>query len=128
MFEMLEYQKETDNKYRWDNIHNGVKFELYIPKWRVPNPKPNSVYVEIFDKSSYNMDFKKHSRSKYENNEELKKNKIIAHVKWIADHTKTARFNPVVDSEEAEIGSLYVPFDLLPNRTSKELIIEVCWK
>ena len=128
MFEMLAYQKETDNKYRWDNIHNGVKFSLYIPKWRVPNTKPDSIYVEIFDADSYNMNIKKHIRSEYENNEELKKNKIIAHVKWTEDHTQTARFDPLVDFKEAEIGSPYVPFDLLPNRISMELIIEVRWK
>lgn len=37
MYEFLAYRKETENKYRWDADIDGVRFELYIPKWRVPD-------------------------------------------------------------------------------------------
>jgi len=32
----LDLFKSTEQKLRWDEDVDGTKFEIYIPKWRVP--------------------------------------------------------------------------------------------
>ena len=45
MIEILADHKGTDSKLRWDADINGAPFELYIPKWRVPDPVPSVIRV-----------------------------------------------------------------------------------
>jgi hypothetical protein len=128
MFEILSYGKETENKYRWDNVENGVKFSVYIPKWRVPVPRPERIYVDILD--SENIMLKNQcSRAEYEENSKLKNNKIYAEVKKVEELGQTVRFDPIgSDSTEYEIGSPYIPYDLFPDKTIKRLLIIIEWK
>ena len=47
----LDLFKSTDNKLRWDEDVDGIKFELYIPKWRVPEPVPPTISARAIDVS-----------------------------------------------------------------------------
>lgn len=128
MFEMLAYTKKTENKYRWDSIEFDTVFSLYIPKWRVPEPKPSSIYVNLFNFKSYNKSIVNYSKNDIEIHPELRNRSIVSVIKWTSEHTKTARFDPIIGLNDAEIGSPYIPFDLLPDRIAKELVIEINWK
>jgi hypothetical protein len=43
----LHYRKETDGTYRWDTKIAGALLALYVKKWRVPEPCPPTITVEI---------------------------------------------------------------------------------
>jgi hypothetical protein len=43
----LHYRKETDGTYRWDCKIAGALLALYVKKWRVPEPCPATITVEI---------------------------------------------------------------------------------
>jgi len=43
------YNKYTDNKYRWKAMVGNAPLLMYIPKWRVPDPRPPWISVEIFE-------------------------------------------------------------------------------
>src|ERR1700680_1351555 len=47
----LDLVKSTERKLRWDENIDGTNFELYVPKWRVPEPMPPLISVRIFDAS-----------------------------------------------------------------------------
>lgn len=51
----MELKKETDNKIRWDKVIDNTPFELYIPKWIVPNPKPREIEIEILPHNNSNI-------------------------------------------------------------------------
>lgn len=46
---LLKLSKETNRKLRWSTYvgEDNTKFELYIPKWRVPEPWPKCIRVII---------------------------------------------------------------------------------
>ena len=45
----LDLVKSTERKFRWDEDIDGTNFELYIPKWRTPEPTPGMISVKIYD-------------------------------------------------------------------------------
>ena len=129
MFEILAYKKGTENKLRWDADVEGTPFELYIPKWRIPDPAPGKVLIRIFfskDKIRSNRQF---TPSEIKRNPELKNQPIYAEVTRIREHTKTIRFDPIGDNSDWEIGSPYIPKSLLPaDENIKKLCLVVEWK
>lgn len=127
MFEFLAYRKETENKYRWDADIEGVKFSLYIPKWRVPDGLPGTIYVRIYDVKDAPRDLPAYTRMQIEQQPGLREEKIIARIKRCRDHTKTVRFDPIGDPKNWEIGSPYIPDKILPKADITELIIEIEW-
>ena len=46
---LLKPSKETENKLRWSTHveQDDTDFQLYIPKWRVPEPWPGRIIVYI---------------------------------------------------------------------------------
>ena len=43
----LKFDKETNRFNRYSGFIDGVKFEIYIEKWRTPMPVPDNITVEI---------------------------------------------------------------------------------
>ena len=129
MIEMhiLESAKETDNKLRWDASIDDTKFSLYIPKWRVPDPWPATIFVGVSDQLDRYEGYTPVSQIIAEREPNLLKRPILAVIKWVSDHTQTVRYAPDGAPKEWEIGEPYIPYTLLPKESSNPLLIEVKW-
>ncbi|MCY7363237.1 MAG: hypothetical protein LH629_14405 [Ignavibacteria bacterium] len=126
MKEFLLYSKETENKIRWDTFIEEVKFELYIPKWRIPDNPPDQIKC-YFDFSNNLSIGKRLSKSEAIKDPELKKLPIISKIIKHSDKTKTIRFDPDGNKDEWEIGSPYIPISIIPNGDTESAIIKVEW-
>src|SRR5579883_3198195 len=84
--------KLTDRKVRWNAEYDDAPFELYIPRWRVPDPIPTVIYVTIepanppADWSTYPPE---HPPSRI-----ASRDPIVALVDKVREHTKTVRYRP----------------------------------
>jgi hypothetical protein len=122
---LMEPSSETDNKLRWGAKVGDATFNLYVPKWRVPEPWPRRIVVAISrpinqDLSSERVDISS-SRSLD------RKLRIATVVDRVRDHTRTARFRPRGNQGDWEIGEPYIPYSLLPDRLAQAVQIEVRW-
>ena len=125
MKEILMYFKETDNKYRWDADIDGTKFELYIPKWRIPKIVPQKIKVSIYF-PPYLPNVSKLTPDFALKEPDLCTMPIISKVHHHSDHTKTIRYDPS-EQNDPEIGSPYIPFQLLPQKRVDNIVICVQW-
>ena len=107
--------KETENKLRWDVDIDGTNFALYIPKWRVPEPWPSRIWVNISPQRAKCDDLPNLTEEAAHRDPSLKDEPIIATVLRVREHTETVRFQPVGDKEVWEIGEPYVPRTLIEN-------------
>jgi hypothetical protein len=145
----FDLSTSTDGKLRWDEDIDGTKFSIYIPKWRVPEPTPETIVVKIYDASLFNPEerlwpIQKRQLSKagltdeqieeidewvpVRLNEELHSDRpITAAVKIDRIHTQTVRYTPIGHPKSWEIGQPYVPMSVLPRDYPKRLIIRVTW-
>jgi len=115
---LMDPSKETDNKLRWEIDIEGVKFKLYIPKRRVPQPWPNQITVTVNETTG--------NPPPRAIPAELS-SPVIATVERTSEHSQTARFTPSGDPQTWEIGEPYIPYQLLPRRNVSRLDIEVSW-
>lgn len=118
--------RETDNKLRWDADFNGTPFELYIPKWRVPQPWPHRIRVALFDLREASDGRGKLRREHFEPNLSLRLNPILTTIERSEEMKHTIRFRPIGEKDEWEIGEPYVPNELVPGDTDR-LRILVLW-
>jgi hypothetical protein len=145
----FDFSKSTDQKLRWDEDIDGTKFELYIPKWRVPEPTPAIVSVKIYDASSFDPEQQFTPSQKIQlseaglpddqireldtwlpatrNAEPHSDRPIIAAVEFDRIHTQTVRYQPTGDPERWEIGQPYVPISVLLFPYPRRLILLVTW-
>lgn len=124
-----DYDKYTDNKYRWKVMVGNAPLEIYIPKWRVPVPHPLGISVEIFKPADDHCPIiVPHGKKEVEANQRLRFVPITTEVIYKEDMTLTARYDPVLEGNDArEIGSPYIPFALCASRP-KQLIIVINWE
>ena len=118
---LMDPSKETDNKLRWQADVEGVKFQLYVPKWRVPRPWPMRVLVRVGDVQAGGGPLPKPTTSG------VLERPIVAIVEKVAEHTRTVRFAPRGDPKDWELGEPYIPYDWLPSPTIEAIRIEVEW-
>src|SRR5437867_1119927 len=114
MLEMvvLNFAKETDEKFRWDASVDGTNFELYIPKWRVPNPRPSRILVGIEETGIDNDLSMTRSNLEYWSDPKLRRESIIAMVSRDEEKTKTMKYRPDGAKGDWQIGPPYIPFAL----------------
>lgn len=127
---ILAYKKETENKIRWEVKVDGTLFELYIPKWRIPDPAPESILIRIF-LANDNIETKdQYTPDEIKQDPKLRNQSIYSELKRISEHTKTIRFDPIGDPNpnNLEIGSPYIPKSILPSEHIEKLYIVVEWK
>lgn len=108
----LKFDKETGRFYRYSEFVDDVKFEIYIEKWRTPTPKPDSIIVEIGTPD----DFENKTKYKQEdisNNPSILSKPIYEELKEIEEMTKTIRHDPIVTRNDWEVGSVYIPKDVV---------------
>lgn len=109
---LLESTKETERKLRWGKEIGDTIFSLYIPKWRVPKPWPDKIYVDINPVESPKSMGHRYTRAKIESNKELKKKPIVSVIHSVKEHTKTLRYQPLGDQKDWEVGEPYIPYEL----------------
>ena len=125
---ILEYFKETDGTYRWDVMVEDTKFKLYIPKWRVPDPRPPRVRVVIYLPGDKHPDLSQFKQGETIRTPGWRQSPIVARVQLRPEeHTDTYRYDPVGDYKLRETGSPYIPKTLLPEEPPAELTISVEW-
>jgi len=120
-------KKSTDNKYVWTVNLDKVEFNLYIPKWRTPEPVPEKVLIKIHLPSEELIDKKFVSKNDIQLYPQLKKEKIYSDVHRISNHSQTVRFDPKGNSNDWEIGSPYIPKSLLNDQDLNELSLVIEW-
>ena len=127
--------KETKNKIFWettlistdkDGNPGEAVFRLYIHKWRVPDPIPETIYVKI-EPSQLQEKPKFVTVDEAAEKPKLRSNPVIAIIHAFKPHTETLRYHPIGDQSEWEIGEPYVPYDLTHNQ-SEYLKITIKWK
>ena len=127
--EILAYNKETDNKYRWEAKVENASFKLYIPKWRIPHPMPEKLLVGIYTVKEEARFQRTYTPSEISINPNLAKNPIFAEIIFFEEHTQTYRYDPSFpDSHLWEIGSPYIPKTLLEHNRPQIVYINVEWK
>ncbi|MEE8582954.1 MAG: hypothetical protein V3S61_03665 [Dehalococcoidales bacterium] len=125
--EILEIEKQTLNKLRWDTQIDQVPFEIYIPKWRVPKPWPRKIYVDIQALKTPSVSASRLLEADVRNNPSLAERKIIAYVKSYKEKEHTLRYQPVGDKSTWEIGEPYIPYPLTQN-CAQILKITIHWE
>ena len=128
MKELLAYHKETDNKHRWDALVDDTMFELYIPKWRIPDPVPGKILVRIFTDKKNALFMRTYTPSEVSDDPDIRRQPIFAEVSFTREHTKTFRYDPVGDNNQWEIGSPYIPKSVLEYEKIDTLYLTVEWK
>src|SRR5579884_3935787 len=102
----LATDKLTDRKVRWNAEYHGAPFELYIPQWRVREPIPNVVYVDIEAAHPAEGSVSPPERPPSPG---ASRSTIVALVDKVREHTKTVRYRPRGLPDDWEIGEPYIP-------------------
>jgi hypothetical protein len=127
--------KETKNKICWETTADSVdkdgnpceaEFRLYIHKWRVPEPCPETIYVKI-ETSTLQQKPPFLSVEQVIDKPALRKKPVTAIIHAFKPHTETLRYHPIEDQSEWEIGEPYIPYNLTHNK-SEYLKITIEWK
>ena len=121
------YYKDTNGMHRWDYMAEHTKLEIYIHKWRVPDPYPSRISVEIFNRDGYSQSIYHLDRRKANANPQLCYNPITAEVAFLENHTLTAKYDPVLGKGKREIGNPYIPYTLLSDPPPIRLVIVIKW-
>jgi len=112
--------KETKSKLYWAAMvtsadQNGnsreVEVRLYIHKWRVPEPFPQTIYVKI-EPSKLQKKPKFLSVDEAMEDPDLRIKPINAILHGFKRYPEAFRYHPIEDHTEWEIGEPYIPYDL----------------
>ncbi len=106
---------------------DDAKFELYIYKWRVPQPVPHRVLVEIFMPGDNHPGLSQFKQGETIRTPGWRQSPIVVRVQLTEEHTKTYRYDPIGDYKLRETGCPYIPKTLLPSEPPSELTISVEW-
>ena len=125
-----DYDKYTDNKYRWKAMVGNAPLEIYIPKWRAPEPHPLGISVEIFELADDRCPIVVPlGKKEVEANQRLRLVPITAEVTFTEVKELTVRYDPVLVGNDArEIGSPYIPKTLLDDPPQTQLVIVINWE
>ena len=86
-------------------------FSLYIPKWRVPEPRPPEVLVEIEPTTGSQLSDSL-LRREIESDQLLKKKPIIAIIEKHDRRENSIIYQPIGDKNEWQTGKVYIPLEL----------------
>ena len=109
---LFDSAKETDNKLRWDADVEQIRFSLYIPKWRIPQPWPSHIWVGVAPRRVSSEESPNLSPDDVVSDSSLTHEPLVATVAKLTEHTETIRYRPLGDNKLWEIGEPYVPIPL----------------
>lgn len=109
---VLEYDKCTDNKWRYCEEFDGINFKLYVFKVRTPEPRPGQVKVKISRPGEIGKT-RRFTVEELELNPDLRERPIYAELKRDHKRTETVRYNPVDRDTLPGVGETYIPIPML---------------
>jgi hypothetical protein len=115
--------KETDKKLRWAENKDGTGFALSIPKWRIPEPVPMTLRVDI-EECRLKRSTPRFSKRHIQEYPVLKTTPIICLVGVLASKAGNPRYLPA--GIEPEISGLSIPPGLTDSNT-RHLVVVVHW-
>ena len=122
------YSKDTVRTYRWDIMIGHAPLEITIFKWRVPDPRPSHISVEIFEWVKYTQSIDYLYQEELLENPELCSNSIVARASFNEDCSLTAKYKTDLNKDVREIGDLFIPKTLLSTLPPKRLVIVINWE
>jgi hypothetical protein len=123
---LFQSAKETENKLRWDADVDDTRFSLYIPKWRVPEPWPSRIWIDVIPRRAESLDPANLTPADVEADDTLRLEPIVATIERFKEHSQTTRYRPTGDPHTWEIGEPYIPFVLTCERCERLRLI-VLW-
>lgn len=142
----LQLDKETEESFRWKKELDGVTFQLYIFRKRVPRPAPKLIEVSVFDhRSLYSVLLTKVGKKSVGELSESDKSELAkvgveeSHLRTAGEdailgaafkaenHTLTIRYNAPRGLKELEFGDPYVPKSILSDPYPERLLFLVRW-
>jgi hypothetical protein len=112
---MCEILTRKDGKFRWDAQLQDALFELYIPDWRVPEPIPERIRVNVCLNGKATGIIEEDVVA----NPDLRNRNIMAEARFREEKTKTHRYDAIGEPNQTEIGNPFIPFSLLPSRPER---------
>ena len=123
-----EHDKETENMHRWRKIIDNEPLQIYINKWRVPNPYPSRISVEIIKLDERNRFVNYLYPEELYVNPELFRNPIITRITYNEKRSVTFKYKTDLNKDVRETGDIFIPQKLLSLSPPKRLIIVINWE
>lgn len=124
----LDSAKVTDRKFRWDApCEKKVVFSLYIPQWRIPEPWPSEIFVTLDPMDTLPDGTPFLTESMVTHDPATRKQAITALLQKKKDNVHSARYEPLGQRTEWELGEPYIPYSILPENVPNNLRIIVQW-
>jgi hypothetical protein len=120
---ILRLNSATPRFVRWgvELEEDKAKFDLYIPKTRVPWPPPTliSVTVAAFTGNPSEVQLNPPDQAHLEE-------PIVVLLQPYYECSRTKRFTPIGDPEHRQVGDPYIPYRLIPPDADR-LLLHVDW-
>ena len=84
--------------------------------------------MEIFNRDEFSQSIYPLDRKEVNANPQLCYKPITTEVIFLEDHTRTAKYDPVLSEEKREIGNPYIPYTLLSDPPPSRLVIVINWE
>jgi len=123
-----KYDKETPNMHRWEKTINNESLKIYINKWRVPNPYPSHISVEIIELDERTRFINYLYPEELRANPELFSKPIVTRITYNEKHSSTFKYKTDLNDDVRETGDIFIPQKLLSSSPPKRLIIVINWE
>ena len=123
-----KYDKETENMYRWKTIVDNAPFQVYINKWRVPDPCPSHISVEIFELDKRPRSINYLYQEELLANPELFSDPVVARITYNEKRSVTFMYKSDLNDDVRETGDIFIPQTLLGTLPPKRLVIVISWE
>ena len=125
---LFAYDKETETMYRWKTIVDNAPLEIYIKKWRVPDPCPSHISVEIFELDEGPRSINYLYQEELLANPELFSDPIVARITYNEKRSVTFMYKSDLNDDVREAGDIFIPQKYLNMLHPKRLIIVINWE
>jgi len=131
---LLTPSKETPNKLRWSADQDGVPFNIYVPKWRVPEPWPRRIHVKLSDAGCRPDGPARvepppviYELSQEEQINWMRKQQIEVDLQLERHHQDTVRYKLTGLPDTWHVGTCYIPQKLLTSSPPRQIRLTINW-